>query len=272
MEVFVRLAFSTLGCPDWTLEQVATAARDNGYEGVELRLLDGELITPESLRDNRDRLQRLFDSATLPIIGLGSSARFSMSDVAERGHNVALATQMVGVASELGIPIVRVFGGKRPDGVDEAASIENVADGLNELAPVAERAGVTVALETHDDFSSARVVARVMERVTSRAIGVIWDTHHPHRVGESSEQIWQAIGERLVHVHVKDARRRGDDWDLVLMGEGEVPVREVIQLLRRAGYAGFVTVEWEKKWHPEIPPPEIALPQHIEKIRSYLAS
>lgn len=38
----MKLGFSTLGCPTWSLEKVTGAARDLGYEAVELRLLDGE--------------------------------------------------------------------------------------------------------------------------------------------------------------------------------------------------------------------------------------
>ncbi len=60
---------------------------------------------------------------------------------------------------------------------------------------------------------------------------------------------------RLAHVQVKDPRRTP------LLGEGEVPVRTILELLRRHGYR-WVAVEWEKKWHPEIPEPEVALPQH----------
>jgi len=33
----MRLAFSTLSCPAWTLEQIVRAAVDYGYTGVELR-------------------------------------------------------------------------------------------------------------------------------------------------------------------------------------------------------------------------------------------
>lgn len=33
-----------------------------------------------------------------------------------------------------------------------------------------------------------------------------------------------------------------------------------------------LAVEWEKKWHPEIAEPEVALPQHAEVLREYLAS
>jgi fatty-acyl-CoA synthase len=72
------------------------------------------------------------------------------------------------------------------------------------------------------------------------------------------------LEKHLAHVHVKDARRvSSEQWELVLLGEGEVPVREQLQLLHRHGYDGYISVEWEKHWHPEIPDPEIALPQHI---------
>ncbi len=36
------------------------------------------------------------------------------------------------------------------------------------------------------------------------------------------------------------------------LGEGEVPVREIIGLLAAGGYAGYLSVEWEKYWHPDI--------------------
>jgi sugar phosphate isomerase/epimerase len=70
---------------------------------------------------------------------------------------------------------------------------------------------------------------------------------------------------------VKDALRIGPtekDWQLKLLGEGEVPVREQLQLLQQNGYSGYASVEWEKKWHPEFPEPEVALPQHIRWLKA----
>ena len=42
----MKIGWSTLGNPDWTIEQIAQAAKEYGYDGVELRILDGEVITP----------------------------------------------------------------------------------------------------------------------------------------------------------------------------------------------------------------------------------
>ena len=69
---------------------------------------------------------------------------------------------------------------------------------------------------------------------------------------------------------MKDARRLGDDWELVPLGEGDVPVRESLAALRASGYAGWLTVEWEKRWHPELEEPEIALPRELETLKRFL--
>lgn len=273
----MKFTLNTLGCPGWTLERAACAAREYGYDGVDLRLLDGEVATPELIWENRERIRRLFGpnaSDRLPITVLATSAHFSMTDGSERGQNEALVRQYIDLAAELAIPVVRVFGGKRPPGVDVPQSIENVAQSLNRLVREAERAGVVVSLETHDDFSSAIVVAEVLKRAPSLSIGATWDLHHTYHAGERNEEVWQLIGSRTVNVHVKDARRNPESragWDLVLLGEGEVPIKHGLQLLRERGYAGYVSVEWEKKWHPELPEPEIAFPQHISLMRTYLA-
>ncbi len=76
---------------------------------------------------------------------------------------------------------------------------------------------------------------------------------------------------RIHLVHVKDARRRDDGWELVPLGEGEVPVRESLAALHAAGYDGWLTFEWEKRWHPELAAPEAALPRDGEILKRWLA-
>ncbi|MBI2940752.1 MAG: sugar phosphate isomerase/epimerase [Chloroflexi bacterium] len=268
----MRFAFSTLGCPGWTLERAVEAARAYGYEGIELRLLDGEVISPDLVRRHRERIRRVFAESGIALVALGTSARFAVTEAAERRTNEEATRELVELAAELGTPVIRVFGGRLPAGTDPAEGVARVAESLNRVAPVAEQAGVGVALETHDDFSASERVAEVLDRVPSRAIGALWDTHHPYRMGEPLPAIWSRLAGRLLHVHLKDARRRdGDQWDLVLLGEGEVPVREVVRALDLRGYDRFAAVEWEKKWHPEIAEPEVALPQHLAKLREYLS-
>jgi sugar phosphate isomerase/epimerase len=268
----MKIGMSTLGCPGWTLEQVAEAARAYGYQGVELRILDDQVITPALVRTNRERLRQLFGDGKSDLIGLGTSIRISTANEDERATHQRDLLEFIDLAEELRVPFIRVFGGRIPEGDDEASAVRRAADFLTRCAPAAEKAGVTIGLETHDDFSRSTTVAAVLEQVQSRAVGALWDTHHPYRMGENLAQVWMNLASRLVHVHLKDARRRADgQWDLVLLGDGEIPCREIMRALVMRGYDGYVVAEWEKKWHPEIADPEMALPQHIAKMREWIA-
>lgn len=268
----MKFGVSTLGCPGWTLEQVAEKTGEMGYGGVELRLLDGEVINPALVRANLDRLSRVFGAGKPRLITLGSSVRIATPAGEDRARQLGELIEFIGLAKELGVPAVRVFGGRGAEGEGFATTAERAADFLNRAAEAAEAAGVTIALETHDDFSKSDAVAAALAKVPSRSVAALWDVHHPYRMGENVAQAWTNLAGRLAEVHVKDAVRRPDgSWQLVPLGEGEVPVREIIRALALRGYEGYVVDEWEKKWHPEIAEPEVAFPHELAKLKEWTA-
>src|SRR5579859_1825869 len=79
----VKLAFSTLACPEWSRDQVAAAAAEYGYQGVELRLLDGKLIEGNLPRSDRERVRSTFARAGLPIVAVDTSVRVAAAPDAE---------------------------------------------------------------------------------------------------------------------------------------------------------------------------------------------
>lgn len=260
----LRLAFSTLGCPDWSLERVAEAVREYGYDGVELRLVDGEILAPHPSDAERARLREVLRD--VPVVAVDTSLRMAAPDAGWEDDLLGYSD----LAAELGADLVRVFGGTAAPGDAGAAIVEQV----RRAGVIAARVGVRVVLETHDDLSSAHAVRRVLDEVPDRAVGALWDLHHPYRMGEGPEEVWDLIGARTLLVHVKDAVRDASErsgWKLVPLGEGEVPVRAGLRVLQEHGYRGWLTVEWEKKWHPEIAEPEIAFPQHARLLRTWLA-
>ncbi|HEY3079411.1 MAG TPA: sugar phosphate isomerase/epimerase family protein [Chloroflexota bacterium] len=262
-----KLAFSTLGCPGWTIEQAGDAARRHGYAGVEIRLLDGEIIPADLDASGRARVKRAL--AGLGIPSVGTSCRFTSLDPAERAASRAAAERYLGLAADLGAETIRVFGGNVAPGDTLDLAVGRIAESLNELALAAERAGVRIALETHDAMSAGRTVADALAAVPSPWVGALWDSHHPYRMGETAEQTYRLLEGRILSTHVKDARRQGEGWQLLPMGEGEVPVREMLAALHGHGWSGWVSVEWEKKWHPELADPEVAFPQHVEVLSRY---
>jgi sugar phosphate isomerase/epimerase len=263
-----RIAFSTLAFPDASLARAVSLGREWGYDGVELRLIDGELVDPSMPAAARAEVKRTAAAAGLPIVAVDSSIRLT-------GDNPGPELrQFLELASDWEALLVRVFGGPLDnDEPARRAQLEAAARVLEASAGVAERLGVAVGVETHDDFSASSVLAGLLTMAESRWVGAVWDSHHPHRMGERPAEVYANLGGRVLLAQVKDARRapeRADGWQLVLLGEGEVPVREMLGLLADGGYRGWVSVEWEKRWHPEIEEPEVALPQHLRLLDSWL--
>ena len=190
---------------------------------------------------------------------------------------------MLAVAQQMGTDILRVFPGKYPESVSDEQAIAWVVAGLNELVPQARATGVRLALELHDSFewnrkkvrgtTTSSFVARVLEQVTAPEVGVQWDLGNPYQEGESSKETWANLPKnRLIYVHVKDLRPTDTgDWQYVAMGEGIIPQSDIVDWLRAANFDGWLSFEWEKKWHPELAEPEVALPQYIAFMRALLA-
>jgi len=281
-----RIAFSTLAFPDATLAAAVSAGRRWGYSGVELRLIDGELIDPAMPAERRAEVRRTLAVAGLPVVAVDSSIRLTGDDP---GPDLRRFLQL---ASDWDAPLVRVFGGDLDPPPARQDRLRAAARVLEQAVPLAARLGVAIGVETHDAFSASSAVAELLallsaDGVPSDLAGAVWDSHHPHRMGETPAEVYANLGSRLLLAQVKDARRIGGDrggcpprsqqspdggWRLVLLGAGEVPVREMLGLLTAGGYPHWISVEWEKRWHPEIEDPEVALPQHLDLLTAWLES
>ena len=67
-------------------------------------------------------------------------------------------------------------------------------------------------------------------------------------------------------MHVKDSL----NGQYTEMGAGDIPLGPMLDLVLQGGYNGPLSVEWEKRWHPEILEPEVALPQYAAALRQHL--
>ncbi|MGH7896940.1 MAG: sugar phosphate isomerase/epimerase family protein [Candidatus Binatia bacterium] len=268
----MKLAFSTLGCPRWSLEQVIRAALRFGYAGVELRCLDGEVdllrlpeFQPGEIADTRAR----FEHHALEVSCVDTSACFHAVDGTIRRENVDVATRYGELAAALGSPLIRVFPNEVPEGSSREETGHRIAESLHALA---ERLPpeVTVALETHGDFATGAAVADIVRLADHPAVGIVWDAANTTAAGEPVAAAADAVTSRLVHVHLRDARPVAGQrfWQPVLAGRGLVPFDQVIAALDRIGYARAVSFEWEKFWHPEIEEPEIALEDFTRSVAS----
>jgi sugar phosphate isomerase/epimerase len=266
----MKLSFATLGCPKWTIEQVAANAAKIGFDGVELRGIAGEHIGPEETPDRRREIRAMFEKAGVRILAIMGYSSFTVEDPKAREDNIRIACQFVQTARDIGCPVLRVFGGKLPEGAGRDAMIARVIEGLKRVGAEAEAAGVSVALETHDDWCVGANLRRVLDGVGSPAVGACWDVANSHFT-EPAEQTYAAIGPFVRHVHFKDARRMPDGKvRSILPGQGEVPLQKVLKILHTGGYAATLSFEWEKKWEPELEEPEVAFPHYLRFTRNLM--
>jgi sugar phosphate isomerase/epimerase len=251
----MKLSFSTLACPDWTMPQIIAIAGSAGYDGIELRFVEGEdSIWKLPVFRGNAIIQTLRDHG-LSICCLNTSCRFHSPDKAERERWIAEGERMAELAARLSAPALRVFGDSIQPGENREATRKWIAESIHELAERIESFGVKVWLETHGDFASAIETLSIVRDAPQT--GVIWDSANCLIEAKERPRDGAAkLGTALRHVHIKDLL----NGKPVLTGEGDFPLHELRDVLREQKYDGYLSFEWEKKWHPEIPAAEIALP------------
>jgi sugar phosphate isomerase/epimerase len=268
-EISMKISFTTLSCPDWSWERIITEAVGLGYDGIEIRGIEGEMYLPKTkpfLPENIDNTIAVLKEKNLEICCLDTSCSFHDKDKLEVFLEEGRAT--IDLAQKLGVHYIRVFGNDIPDPSKREETITQVASGLEQLGRYAEDKNVCVLIETHGDFSASGDLLAVLEKTTSSSIGVLWDVNHPYKAyGEPIEDTFNRLKKYIKHTHLKDSKGPGKGAELCLVGEGDLPIQQAITLLKDNGYNGYLSLEWEKKWHPTLPEPEVAIPGFINYIR-----
>ncbi|HVD92132.1 MAG TPA: sugar phosphate isomerase/epimerase family protein [Vicinamibacterales bacterium] len=268
------LGFSTLGTPAWSWSRILDVAAANGYAAIELRGLEDKMdltLRPEFSAAQLPISRRQLDEHGLRVVCLGASASMHEMDAAKRAAQLDEGRRFIDLAQALGAPYVRVFGNEFVPDVPRDTMLAHIASGLRELGEHAAGRNVTVLLESHGDFTQSPVLVEIMERVSSPAVAILWDAHHTYVSGkEQPESSVQQLGRWIRHTHLKDSVPAGNDRRYVLTGRGEVPVERQIVALARSGYRGYYSFEWEKRWHPEIEAPEIAIPDFASVAGAWL--
>ena len=268
------LGFSTLGCPRWDWRQVLDFAAGHDFAAVELRGLQTQMDltqVPEFAPARLAEAKRQLAEHGLVVSCLGSSANMHDMDAAKHAAQLDDARRFIDLAQALGAPYVRVFGNKYVAGVSREAMLAHIARGLHELGEYARGKGVAVLIESHGDFTDSPALLEILQRTDSPGAGLLWDAHHTFVSGkEAPEDTVRQVGRYIRHTHLKDSVPVGNDRRYVLTGTGEVPVRRQVEALARTGYGGYFSFEWEKRWHPEIDEPEVAIAQFATVASGYL--
>lgn len=268
-----KISYTTLACPDWDIKKILSVAVENGYDGIDFRgylrtvdIAQSEYFHGEKLREIAKRIK---DSG-IEVSCLSSSAKMTNPTPEARENSLNAIRAYADICHALDCRQIRIFGGGVKD-IDDPVS--NAAETLQKASEIAVDADVDILVETHDSWTnssflrSAFVAAGWPEHTA-----FLWDIHHPfRRNNEKPKDTAENFRGKLLNTHWKDSKLENNgDVKLCLCGEGDVPLVEIKKALDSIDYDGWLTLEWEKYWHPEIEEPEIAIPHFAKFIRGII--
>ena len=267
----MKVAFSTLGCPEWSWSEILATAKDLGFDGIEVRGIGKELYAPAAgpfSEDSIDATKERLASLKLEIPLLSSSCCLSEKDRVEK--NMKEAMEYVDLAQKLGVPYVRVLGDREPcPGTD--ADFMLVFENVAAISQYAESRGVAILLETNGIFAKSGNIASLMEKSARKNLGVLWDVHHPYRFfNEPVETTFGVLKDYVRFVHIKDSALEGGKIRYKMMGHGDVPVEDALKLLKKNRFEGYVSLEWVKRWCMDLEDPWIVYPHFVDYVRKVL--
>ncbi|MGG1553755.1 sugar phosphate isomerase/epimerase family protein [Paenibacillus ferrarius] len=249
--------FSTLPCDGWETEQLIQACQRYGLSGIEWRDRGSLAWIDPSAKQIWRQMTQSFEEGGVSIVGIGSSICVKGDD-RDRQHLASFRSiaEAAGIAGARG---VRIFLGnftRRFDDPREPLDQGAIVKWLQDACNLAEAQGTSVWIETHNEYATGRNLRGLLEEVGRPNCGIIYDIIHPLEDGEAPEETIELIGDRIMHVHIKDGTPWPDpiehDWRYTRLGDGSVPLRRICSLLDQRGYQGSYSLEWESKWRSEL--------------------
>ena len=246
-------------------------AKDLGFDGIEVRGLGNDIFDNRHnmpfASENIRETARMLKSIGLEVSILSSDCCLRYSELFD--ENIKIVSEYIQAAKALGTKYVRVLGDDGPAPTD-GGNDEEVIRQLLAIAPIAEEAGVTVLIETNGVYSDTARLKSLLDNIHSDNVAVLWDIHHPYRfMHESPETTVQNLGMYIAHVHIKDSIEENGEILYKLMGEGDMPIEEMINALRSINFEGYLSLEWVKRWAPYLQDAGIIFPNYINYMSAY---
>ena len=288
-----KIAGHTMGTPEYTVLEALELFGKIGLDGAEIVVQDGYrsgLPTDCSLKE-LDQVKQKAQEAGVRIIALTPyNSRFNSLDETVRRQELDGIRKVIGYAKYLGAAYIRIYAGNYagnetdPDGKKWAQLIRS----MKELGDDAQKAGVTLVMENHFNTMtvSARQTMDAALQVNHPAVGILYDqANRTFTLQEDYEEALAIQADRVRYVHVKDLEfKEGDigfssdevshpkeeDRNVYtrIVGDGSVKWRQILQLLHDRGYAGWLSLEYERRWHPDdIPDAAIGMKRSAEYLR-----
>ena len=253
----MNLSFSKRGWDGTSWEEDVLAAETMQFGGIELyNPQDSEEMTGRSGPFHKYAIAstiRDLHARKLSIPCIDTDCDLSGED--EYGR----IRRAVELAHDAQIPFVGVCA----SGDSEA----NVRACLDLILPKAAEQRVTVLIRTTGIYADTERLRKLMDDYACDELGALWVMHDPYRVfGESADTTIRNLGGYVKHVHLQDS---DDSGAFDLIGEGTLPIADMMRALGSIDYDGFISLEWEPSWMPELDDREIIYPHFVNYMHRF---
>lgn len=247
----MKLCFSTKGWHETSWNEFLDSARDLGFEGIEIHNLYASAMIrkggPGDFNASAAAYRAVREHGIIiPCIDVTRDICCS-DDMADINKEI---TDCLEAAKRLHSPFVRLHTVCSGNSYSEL-SVRSV---LSYALPLAHECGIQLLIETMGQFSDTSCLRDLLDDYACDDLGALWDFHFPYRIGKESPQTTVTnLGAYIRHVHIKDSAVLPDgSLSYQLIGEGSLPVDELVKALDSLDYDGFITLEWDPSWLDEV--------------------
>lgn len=226
-----------IGSCDWSLGKMGDpaafdVARQCGLDGVQVSL--GTAANDMRLRQPAVQ-QQYKDAAKRTGLRVSSLAIGELNEVPYKSdpRTIAWVSDSINVCQAMGVRVVLLAFFSNDDLRGDPAGVDEVVRRLKAVAPKAEKAGVSLGLES---WLSAAQHLDILKRVGSPAVKVYYDVCNSNDMGYDIYREIRLLGtKRICEFHLKE--------NGALLGHGKIDFHRVRQALDDIGYAGWVQIE-----------------------------
>lgn len=255
----MKLSFSTRGWDHLSWDEWVDTALQMRFDGLEVYGLENKPdlyeLTGPFHQSNRMGTKRSLYENKLSISCFDSQADLSQDDP----KTLDQVRFLIDTAQAMEVPYVAV------GAMDE--NPDQVYKNLESLLAYARDKGIVVLVKTVGIYADTSRLRDLLNTFACDELAVLWDMHHPYRdFQENPADTIKNLGAYVCHVHLKDSDS-GDDYNLI--GEGSLPVAEMINALYSINYGGFISLEWEPAWMEDLQDHDIIFPHFVNYMKRF---
>ncbi len=261
----MNLAFSTKFHKASGLNDFINIAEELHYDGIEVHDIAADAFSGKASPFNPDMAsvtKRTLINAKKAIVCLNVGC--NIADKSAADENIKKIETVLSVAHNINVPYIKVYA----DSPDEDAFCF-VTDFMSSVISLCEKKNVVVLVETVGMFADTTKLCELLNFFASDFIGADWNMYETYfNAKEDAEKTVTNLGAYIKLVHMTDAAAYGEH---TLIGEGLLPVTDMVNALRSINYDGFVCIEWDPDWFRDIDDLEIIL-THYESFIEAMGS